>query len=269
MRLTGKTAIITGAGRGIGRAIAETFAREGCRVLVTDIDGDNAAAVAQSIQANGGQAESRVLDVSSRPDVAALVKEAAESFGKLDIMVNNAGVSAGPWTQTLSVNLMGVAFGTRYAARAMAASGGGSIINTASTAGLVAIGAPPDTGTDAYVASKHAVVGLTKEFALAFGADGVRVNCVCPGATETEMTRGLLSIEANRRKLVEATPLRRTATPQEIANVFLFLASDESSFITGAAIVVDGGLTAVAGGGGLVAVEHPLTSGMRSTPTGA
>ncbi|HXH23513.1 MAG TPA: SDR family NAD(P)-dependent oxidoreductase [Dehalococcoidia bacterium] len=240
MRLSGKSAIVTGGGRGIGRAICEAFAREGCRVLVADIDVGNAAEVAEAIGKGGGQATYRLLDVSDEGEVAATVREAVEAFGRLDIMVNNAGVGGGfDWDRTIAVNLSGVYYGCRIAGEAMAAAGGGAIVNTASIAGLVGLG-----GTGPYVAAKHGVIGLTREFALLLGPRGVRVNCVCPGWIETEMTRGIMENEAGRRRIESQTPLGRAGRPEEIANAFLFLASDEASFVTGCALVVDGGWTA-------------------------
>jgi NAD(P)-dependent dehydrogenase (short-subunit alcohol dehydrogenase family) len=237
MRLTGKSAIVTGGGRGIGRAIAETFAREGCRVLVADIDVGNAAEVAEAITKGGGQASYRLLDVSNEAEVAATVKDAMDAFGKLDIMVNNAGVGGGQgWDKTIAINLSGVFYGCRIAGEAMAASGGGAIVNTASVAGLVGLG-----GDGAYVAAKHGVVGITKEFALRLGPQNVRVNCVCPGWIQTEMTRGLMDNEAFLRRTESLVALGRMGQPQEIANAFLFLASDEASYVTGSAMVVDGG----------------------------
>ncbi|HEY7269781.1 MAG TPA: SDR family NAD(P)-dependent oxidoreductase [Dehalococcoidia bacterium] len=237
MRLAGKSAIVTGGGRGIGRAISETFAREGCRVLITDIDVGNASEVADAIKKAGGEASYRLLDVSDQQEVAATVKEAVEAFGKLDIMVNNAGVGGNyGWDKTVAVNLSGVYYGCHFAAEAMASAGGGAIVSTASVAGLVGLG-----GDGAYVAAKHGVVGLTKEFALRYGSQKVRVNCVCPGWIQTEMTRGLTDNEAFLRRTESLTALGRMGQPQEIANAFLFLASDEASFVTGSAMVVDGG----------------------------
>lgn len=248
LRLENKNVIVTGAANGIGRAVALTFAGEGARVILADIDEKKGREVASDISGGGGAAEFRQVDVSVRSEMAALVKGAVADLGRLDIMINNAGVRAGPWTNTLSINLNGAMFGIRYAAQAMAASGGGSIVSTSSVLGLVGAGGKIDSGAEAYVAAKHAVIGLTREFALEYGASGVRVNCVCPGWTETEMIDNLLDDPQWRPRMEQITPLGRLGTPQEIANVILFLASDEASFVTGASYVVDGGLTAGVGG---------------------
>ena len=249
MRLQGKRAVITGGAAGIGKSVARTFVGEGCRVIIADIDPEAGEAAANDLAAEGGDARAVTVDVSSRQEVSRLIEEAVSHLGGLDIMVNNAGVRAGPWTHTLGVNLTGVMFGIRYAARAMAESGGGSIINTSSVLGFVGAGGSIDSGADAYVAAKHGVLGLTREFALEYGPNGVRVNSVCPGWTETEMISNLLADENWKPRMESITPLRRLARPEEIANVFLFLASDEASYVTGAHLVVDGGLTAGIGGG--------------------
>jgi NAD(P)-dependent dehydrogenase (short-subunit alcohol dehydrogenase family) len=240
MRLAGKSAIVTGGGRGIGRAISEAFAREGCRVLVADIDVGNAAETAEAISRAGGSAMHRLLDVTVEGEVAATVKEAVAAFGRLDVMVNNAGVGGGyDWERTLATNLNGVYYGCLHAAEAMARQGGGVVLSTASIAGLVGLGGAP-----AYVAAKHGVVGLTREFALLYGPRGVRVNCVCPGWIETEMTRRLREDEAARRRIETQVALGRMGRPEEIASAFVFLASDEASYVTGCAFAVDGGWSA-------------------------
>jgi NAD(P)-dependent dehydrogenase (short-subunit alcohol dehydrogenase family) len=244
MRLAGKSAIVTGAAKGIGEAIAHAFTSEGCRLMLVDVDSDALANVAAAINSAGGDARYQVVDVSSRPAVAALVSEAAKDFGRLDIMVNNAGVRSVGWSDMLAVNLNGVAYGIRYAAKSMAESGGGSIISTASIGGLMGLGYPIGSGTDAYVAAKHGVVGLTREYAIGYGPSNVRINCVCPGAIDTNMMRGVLTEDVWHSRIVAKTSLKRVGRPEEIASVFVFLASDESSYITGAAIPVDGGLSA-------------------------
>lgn len=240
MRLAGKSAVVTGGGRGIGRAICEAFAREGARLLIADIDVGNAAETAEIVRKAGAEAQYRLLDVTNEAEVQATVKEAVEAFGGLDIMVNNAGVGGGHgWQHTIDVNLTGVYYGCVAAAEVMAARGHGAIVNTASILGLVGIG-----GAGAYVPAKHGVIGLTKELAVLYGPRGVRVNCVCPGWVATEMTRNITETEASRRRMESQTPLGRVAQPEEIAPAFLFLASDEASFVTGSALVIDGGWTA-------------------------
>jgi len=234
MRLEGKAALVTGAGSGIGRAIAREFAREGAKLLLAEIDEDSGRAIA-------GEIEARFLrcDTSREDDVRSAVQAAVEAFGRLDIMVNNAGVSQRDWDTTIAINLSGVYYGCVHAAEAMARLGGGSIINMASILGLVGIG--PEDG---YVAAKHGVVGLTKNFALRFAPQGVRVNCINPGWIQTPMVRVLHENEAIKQQLVSQVPLGRFGQPEEVAKLALFLASDESSYITGAAHVIDGGWTA-------------------------
>ena len=234
MRLEGKAALVTGAGSGIGRAIAREFDREGAKLLLAEIDEDSGRAIA-------GEIEARFLrcDTSREDDVRSAVQAAVEAFGRLDIMVNNAGVAQRDWDMTIAVNLSGVYYGCKHAAEAMAAQGGGSIVNMASVLGLVGIGTE-----DAYVAAKHGVVGLTKNFALRFAPQGVRVNCINPGWIQTPMVRVLHENEAIKQQLVSQVPLGRFGQPEEVAKLALFLASDESSYITGAAHVIDGGWTA-------------------------
>ena len=236
MRLEGKAAVVTGAGSGIGRAIAREFAREGAKLLLAELDEDSGRAIADEI---GAPARFLRCDTSREDDVRAAVQAALEAFGRLDVMVNNAGVSQRDWDTTIAINLSGVYYGCVHAAEAMARQGGGSIINRASSLGLVGVGME-----DGYVASKHGVVGLTKNFALRFAPQGVRVNCINPGWIQTPMVRVLHENEAIKQQLVSQVPLGRFGQPEEVAKLALFLASDESSYITGAAHVIDGGWTA-------------------------
>lgn len=235
MRLQGKSALVTGAGRGIGRAVALEFAREGARVLVADIDEASGRAVADEI---GGGAPFQRCDVSDEGDVKAAIDAAVSAYGRLDIMVNNAGVVQRDWDTTVAVNLSGVYYGCRLAAELMAAQNGGVIVNVASMLGLIGVGMD-----DPYVASKHGVVGLTKNFAIAYGPRGVRVNCLSPGWIETQMTSMIRESATLRQQLERQTPLERMGRPEEVAKAALFLAGDESSFVTGHALVIDGGWT--------------------------
>ena len=236
-RLQGKAALVTGAANGIGRAIAARFAQEGAKVMVSDIDLEAAKRVAREI---GGDARAIQTDVSVESEVKAAVDATVEAFGALDVLVNNAGIAAAAdWERTIAVNLSGVYYGLKHGGDVMAARGRGSIINLASVLGLVSI-----PGAGAYTASKHGVVGLTRQFATDLAPRGVRVNCINPGWIETAMTAPISSVDAFRTMIEQQTPLGRWGKPEEVAAVALFLASDEASFVTGAPYIVDGGFTA-------------------------
>ena len=239
MRLQDKAALITGAGSGIGRAIALEFAREGAKLLLAELDEESGKQAADQIAAGGGEARFQRCDVANEADVKSAIEACSDAFGKLDVMVNNAGVSQRDWDTTIAINLSGVYYGCRLAAEPMVEQGKGVIVNMASMLGIVGVGME-----DPYVAAKHGVVGLTKNFAIAYGPRGVRVNCICPGWIETPMTAVIQNAAALRRQIEEQTPLRRMGKPEEIAKAALFLASDESSFVTGAALIIDGGWTA-------------------------
>ena len=254
-RLDGKTALITGAASGIGRASAERMASEGAAIMCADIDGDGAEQTALTIGQRGGKASFLTLDVSSESEVKAAVEQAVRELSGLDILFYNAGVGGGDigWDDTIAINLSGVYYGRFYGIPGMVERGGGAIINTASIAGLVGLtlaslneDEPVEMvpGTGAYIAAKHGVVGLTKQFAVAFGAKGIRVNAIAPGYIETPMTEGIREIDGATEYLTSLHPLGRLGQPEEIAAVAAFLASDEASFINGIVLPVDGGYTA-------------------------
>lgn len=252
-RVMGKVAIITGGAGGMGRAIASLLAKEGAKVTVTDINEVNGKKVAEEIRREGGEVIFAKHDVSSEDDWSKVIEKTLAEFGKLDILVNNAGVmlireikdmSLEEWRQLLSINLDGVFLGTKYAIRAMKRSGGGSIINMSSAAGI--IGTLDDTS--AYCASKGAVRLFTKAAALECSKAGhnynIRVNSVHPGITQTPMTEAMLKDEAIKKRLEADHPIGRVADPIDQAYGVLYLASDESKFVTGAELVIDGGWTA-------------------------
>ncbi len=247
MLLQGKVALVTGGASGIGRATALRMAEEGARVLVADRDGAGVARVAETILQAGGEGRAIACDVTTDTEVAAMVQAALDAWGRLDCAFNNAGVApteALPlaeippeeWARVLSVNLTGVFLCLRHEIPAMARGGGGAIVNTASIAGRIAL---PRAG--AYVAAKHAVIGLTRSAALDHGAEGVRVNAILPGYVETPLAaRG---IERRREAILARMPLGRIGTVEEIADVVVWLCSDRARFVTGEALAADGGHT--------------------------
>jgi NAD(P)-dependent dehydrogenase (short-subunit alcohol dehydrogenase family) len=238
MRLEGKTALITGAGAGIGRATAIRFGAEGANVVVSDINDTAARAVATEI---GEHAITNHCDTSVEAQVQAAIDETIKAFGTIDILVNNAGVGGGvEWDKMIAINLSGVMYGCKHGAEAMAQRGGGSIVNLSSMLGLISV---PFPGVDGYTAAKHGVVGLTKTYALNYGARGVRVNCINPGWIETAMTDPIAQ-SGGKPFMVDGCALGRLGKPEEVAAVALFLASDDASFVTGSSYVVDGGWTA-------------------------
>jgi NAD(P)-dependent dehydrogenase (short-subunit alcohol dehydrogenase family) len=258
MDFTGKVALITGAANGIGRATALAFAKSGAKVVVIDRDSAGGEATAGIIRQQGGEATFVAADVTKAADVQAYVKAAIDTYGRIDCFFNNAGIE-GEWKHTadydeamfdqvIGINVKGVFLGLRHVLPEMLRQKSGAIVNTASVAGLVAT-----PGMPAYVASKHAVIGLTKTSAGEVARDGIRVNAVCPGPVDTRMIHSLeQQINPNdpqsvARRYQSAMPTGRYTTPEEIANMVLFLCSDLASNITGGQFVVDGGRTATGG----------------------
>jgi len=245
MKLDGKATLITGAGSGIGRAIALLFAEEGAKLMLAGPTEEREAAVTREITDKGGTAGFIVTDASQESDVKAAIAATVEAYGRLDILVNNGGIAGlAPWEKTLAVNLSGAYYGCLHAFSRMRQQGSGVVINMSSTAGLVGTRLPGVTGGlgHGYAATKHGIIGLTKQFALDGAPYGIRVNCLCPGWVDTPLI-GVVKQPLNEW-LVKSTPMGRLGRPEEIAGAALFLASDDSSFMTGAPLVVDGGWTA-------------------------
>lgn len=247
-RLAGKVAIITGAGSGMGKATALLFTKEGAKVIVAEIVEQGGRATVQAIEKGGGEAVFVKVDVSQRKDVAAVIKAAIDKYGKLDILVNCAGIALAEGSTTdctdeifnriIATNLNGVWLGMKYAIPEMMKTGGGAIINFASIAALEAY-----QGLPAYSASKGGVISLSRVAAIEFAAKNIRVNCVAPGHIATPMLLDAWAEEGLKR-FRDIAPQGRLGEPGEIASTVLFLASDESSHITGQTIVIDGGVTA-------------------------
>ncbi len=251
MRLEGKVALITGGGSGIGRLTAQLFASEGARVVVSDVVDDAGQETVREIESSGGQAAYVHADVSSAADAEAMVELAVDRFGSLDVMMNNAGIfhakdgsvidtDEETWDRTIAINLKGVFLGSKYSVRAMLETGGGSLINIASFVALMGAAAPQI----AYTASKGGVLSMTREIAVEFARKGIRANAICPGPIETPLLSELLADPERRNRRLVHIPMGRFGQGEEIAKAALFLASDDSSLMTGAALVVDGGITA-------------------------
>ena len=252
--LNERVAIVTGGGSGQGAAASALFAYHGARVVVADWDGEAAERVATEIVRDGGAAVASQTDVSSEPDVKTMVELATSTYGRLDVLFNNAGVGFSArsryamasvvdtpledWNAIIAINLTGVALGCKHALPVMAAQGKGSIVNNASINGLVAL-----SGADAYTAAKGGVIALTRVLASDWGPKGVRVNCMCPGGVNTPMVAELVDLAEAKAATDLFNPLRRLAEPGELAAVALFLAGDASSYINGAILPVDGGWT--------------------------
>ncbi|MBN9416104.1 MAG: 3-oxoacyl-ACP reductase FabG [Candidatus Eremiobacteraeota bacterium] len=243
MRLKDKVAIVTGAGRGIGLVTAQTFAREGAKVALCDLDLPEVQAAAEEIRKSGGQVLAVQANTSKTESVKELLEKVVAEFGRVDILVNNAGIirdkqllkmEEADFDAVIEVNLKGVYLCARHVAEVMAANGGGVILNASSVVALYG-----NFGQTNYVASKAGVIGMTKVWARELGRKGIRVNAVAPGFIETRMTEGIP--DKVMEKLVEKVPLGRMGKPQDIANAYLWLASDESSYVTGHVLSVDGG----------------------------
>lgn len=252
-KLEGKVAVITGAGAGIGRASALLFAREGASVAVADLDTGAAEETVARIGREGGEATFVQVDVAESDQVERMIRTTVETFGRIDVLFNNAGVNFPAtveeiaeemWQRSLDVNLKGVMLGCRHAIPEMLKTGSGSIVNSASMLGLVA--SPRQAP---YAAAKGAVVMLTRQVAIDYARRNIRVNCLCPSEVNTEMNRRFIEQSpdprAELRRVLARIPMDRMAEPEEIASAALFLASDDSSYITGVALPVDGGLTAM------------------------
>ena len=247
-RLAGRAAIVTGAAGGIGRAIAERCAAEGAAVLIADVQRDAGEAAATAIRSAGGQAEFAATDVTSEADVRAMVDAAVARFGRLDILVNNAGIGRfvpfeqlepGEWDRIFAVNLRAAYLACRAAVPHLKRSGHGAILNLSSQSGLQG-----QAMNEAYCASKAGVILFTRSLARELAPDGIRVNCVCPGGTDTPLLRSFSRSIKSADSAPARPPLGRFARPEEIASTILFLASDDASYVTGVALPVDGGATA-------------------------
>jgi NAD(P)-dependent dehydrogenase (short-subunit alcohol dehydrogenase family) len=252
MKLEQRVAVITGAGSGIGQAMARLFAREGARILAADVNESTAQETAHMITETGGTCRTFAVDVSRPDQVRAMIDQAIAAFGRIDILCNNAGIGSttdvvecepDEWDRVMTVNVKSVYLGCKYAIPHMLAQGGGVIVNTASVAGMVGL---PKRAS--YSASKGAVIALTRQVAVEYVEQGIRVNCLCPGTVDSPWVGRLLQQAddpvAARQALVARQPLGRLGTPEEIAAAALYLVSDDAAFITGTGLVIDGGLTA-------------------------
>jgi len=250
-RLEGKVALITGAGSGMGRAAAELFASEGARVVITDVDDGAGASAVDAVRAAGGEATFVRANVAEWDDCQAMVAAAVDTYGGLHVLYNNAGIFPGDdggvldtpqetWRRVMAVNLEGVWLGCRAGIPALLASGGGAIVNVASFVALMGAA----TAQIAYTASKGGVLSMTREIAVEYARQGIRANALCPGPIETPLLQELLSDPDRRARRMVHIPMGRLGRAEELAKAALFLASDDASFMTGAALVVDGGITA-------------------------
>ncbi|KAA0234054.1 MAG: Cyclopentanol dehydrogenase [Acidimicrobiales bacterium] len=251
MRLEDKVALITGAGSGIGRESALLFASEGASVMAVDLDEDANADTVAEVRARGGTAAASHADVSHADDARSMIEDAEATFGRLDVLFNNAGISHADdadavgteevvWDLTMDVNVKGVWLGCKFGIPALRRSGGGSIINTASFVALMGAATPQL----AYTASKGAVLSMTRELAVIHAREGIRVNALCPGPLNTELLMKYLDTPDKKQRRLVHIPMGRFGEAAEMARAALYLASDESSYVTGTAFTVDGGITA-------------------------
>jgi meso-butanediol dehydrogenase/(S,S)-butanediol dehydrogenase/diacetyl reductase len=250
-RLEGKVAVITGAASGIGAATARRFLREGAHLMLADVNDELLGEIARELDAEGGVVAFQKTDVSDGGEVERLMQSAADRFGKIDVVFNNAGIGAygktpdldlETWHRVIDVDLHSVFYGCRAAIPHLRRNGGGAIVNTASISGLFA-----DYGLAAYNAAKGAVVNYTRTVAIDHARENIRANSVCPGAVETALTAAMLTLPNVVEEYARLIPMGRVGRAEEIAAAVAFLASDDASYITGAAIVIDGGLTAATG----------------------
>jgi NAD(P)-dependent dehydrogenase (short-subunit alcohol dehydrogenase family) len=251
MRLKDKVALITGASSGIGRETALLFAAEGACVVAVDVDDKNGQKTVQDVQAQGGKATYVHADVSKAVECENMVRMAEETFGKLNVLFNNAGImhhaddnamttEEAIWDLTMAINLKGVFLGCKYGIPALQRAGGGSVINTASFVALLGAATPQI----AYTASKGGVLAMTRELAVIHARENIRVNALCPGPLRTELLMSYLNTDEKKQRRLVHIPVGRFGEAKEIAYAALYLASDESSFVTGTEFVVDGGITA-------------------------
>ncbi len=249
-RLDGKVAIITGAASGQGALEAEMFANEGAKVVATDVQEDLLKKVVDKVNKEGGDAIAIKLDVTSETDWQEVINKTVETYGALNVLVNNAGVfipgtaeeaTLETWNKVMNINAAGTFLGIKYAIPEMRKAGGGSIVNISSISGILGFGAA------AYNASKGAIRTLTKNVAADFAKDNIRVNSIHPGVVVTPMTDPLLNVQETRKSLEDMTPLPRLGEPKDIAYGALYLASDETSFMTGSELIIDGGVVACKG----------------------
>ncbi len=250
-RLQDKVALITGAGSGIGRETSLLFAAEGARVLAVDLNREAVEETVEKVQAAGGEATAHLADVSAAEQSEAMVTAAETAYGRLDVMFNNAGImhsddddavstDLGVWDLTMDINAKGVFLGCKYGIPALRRAGGGSIINTASFVALLGAATPQV----AYTASKGAVLAMTRELAVVHARENIRVNALCPGPLRTELLMKFLDTDEKKQRRLIHIPMGRFGEAAEMAKAALWLASDESSYVTGTEFVVDGGITA-------------------------